>query len=71
MKPSVHFPGAINSKFTSKLEVSNPTEDTAMPTFRVMDSDGNLVDPSQGEPDLTQDQITKMYTDMVTGIAAF
>lgn len=37
-----------------------------MSTFRVMDSDGNLVDPSQGEPDLSKEEIIKMYTDMVT-----
>lgn len=64
---SVNFPGAVNSKFTNKLEFHNPTSQTAMPTFRVMDSDGLIVDSSRPEPDLSNDELVKLYMDMLTG----
>ena len=63
---SVHFPGALNSKFTDKLEFSNPAQETAMPTYRILDSDGNLVDPSRPGPDISDAELLKMYKDMLT-----
>lgn len=63
---SVHFPGALNSKFTDELKFSNPAQETAMPTYRVLDSDGNLADPSRPAPDIPDAELLKMYRDMLT-----
>lgn len=65
---SVHFPGAVNSKFTSKLEFSNPSTKNAMPTYRVIDSDGNVVDKDRTPPDIPNEEVVKLYKDMLTGI---
>lgn len=63
---SVNFPGAVNSKFTSTLQFHNPAEHTAMPTYRVMDSSGTLVNPSASTPLITETECTKLYKDMLT-----
>ncbi len=59
----VHFPGAVNSKFTPTLEFSNPSSMTSMPTYRVIDSEGVVV----GIPPTIQDEeVIKLYKDMLT-----
>ncbi|KAL9060607.1 MAG: hypothetical protein Q9162_000558 [Coniocarpon cinnabarinum] len=74
----VHFPGAVNSAFTSTLQFTNPTspadsdtEALAMPTYRVMDSDGSLLmtDPESSHrtsPLPSDDALLAMYRNMVT-----
>ncbi|KIW04373.1 uncharacterized protein PV09_04657 [Verruconis gallopava] len=62
----IHFPGAVNSKFTSTLKFHNPSEQEAMPTYRVMDQSGNLIDKSRPPLDVTDELVLKMYKDMVT-----
>lgn len=37
-----------------------------MPTFRVMDAEGELVDKSRPPPDVTDEEAIKMYTDMLS-----
>ncbi|KAK5113387.1 hypothetical protein LTR62_003487 [Meristemomyces frigidus] len=63
---SVHFPGAVNSKFTSSLSFSRASEDDAMPTYRILDQEGRIIDQSQAPPDISTDLLLKMYKDMVT-----
>lgn len=60
----VSFPGAVKSAFTNTLNYQHPEEWTALPTYRVLDQNGVVVDPSF-EADLTEEQIVKLYTDMV------
>jgi len=67
LNTSVNFPGAVNAKFTSSLKFSNPAEETAMPVFRVMDADGKIVDSNREPPDITDEELVKMYEDMLTG----
>jgi 2-oxoisovalerate dehydrogenase E1 component alpha subunit len=62
----VRFPGAVNSAFTHEMRFSNPTSYEAMPTYRIMDSDGNIVDPSRDPSDVPKEEAIKMYTDMLT-----
>ena len=66
-KISVHFPGALKSKFTSKMSFEDPSSHPAIPTYRVMDSDGVIVDESRGPPDVPSDEILSWYKTMLTG----
>ncbi|EEH47430.2 uncharacterized protein PADG_03514 [Paracoccidioides brasiliensis Pb18] len=63
---SVRFPGAINSKFTSEMSFINPSEHAAIPTYRVMDSDGMIVDTTRGPPKVTSEEVITWYKNMLT-----
>lgn len=67
MVSSVHFPGAVNSKFTTDLTFEQPSTHPAMPTYRVMDSDGIIVDESRKPSDISNEEILKWYKNMLTG----
>ena len=67
---SVHFPGAVNSAFTTHLAFSHPSTHAAMPTYRVMDSDGVVVDESRKPSDVSNEEILAWYKNMVTGMGA-
>ncbi|KAF2670676.1 2-oxoisovalerate dehydrogenase subunit alpha [Microthyrium microscopicum] len=62
----VHFPGAVNSKFTPTLSFTNPSTLPAMPTYRTIDADGLLIDSSRPPISVPDDIVLKMYTDMLT-----
>ncbi|EXJ54127.1 2-oxoisovalerate dehydrogenase E1 component, alpha subunit [Cladophialophora yegresii CBS 114405] len=63
---SVHFPGALNSKFTSQMRFQNPAEEMAMPTYRIMDADGNIVDNTRDPQSASDAEITQWYRNMLT-----
>lgn len=62
----LQFPGAINSKFTTKLAFTCPSEKNAMPTYRVLDQDGAVSDRDGGVPDISDEEAIRLYKDMVT-----
>ncbi|PWW80791.1 hypothetical protein C7212DRAFT_361303 [Tuber magnatum] len=62
---SVLFPGAVNSKFTNELKFQRPQDLPAIPTYRLIDTHGEVTDKSR-EPDVSQELALKMYKDMVT-----
>jgi 2-oxoisovalerate dehydrogenase E1 component alpha subunit len=62
----VHFPGAVNSKFTSTLAFKRPSEKDAMPTYRVLDQSGNVVDKSREPIDISDEEVLKLYRDVLT-----
>jgi len=62
----IQFPGAINSKFTSTLRFHNPFEIDAMPTYRILDQSGKPVDSSRSPIDISNEEVLKMYKDMLT-----
>lgn len=64
---SVHFPGAVNSKFTTRLSFEKPSTHSAIPTYRVMDSDGVIVDEGQAPLDIDFEVILTWYKNMLTG----
>lgn len=64
--PRLYFPGAVNSKFTSEISFTRPADIPAMDTFRIMDQDGTPVDESRPDLGLSNEQILKMYKDMMT-----
>lgn len=63
--PHVSFPGALKSAFTSTLKFEVPADNPALPTYRVVDQDGEVVDKAF-EPDLSEAEIVKLYKDMLT-----
>ena len=65
----VHFPGAVNSKFTTQLAFEHPSTHPAMPTYRVMDSDGVVVDESRKPSGISNEEILTWYRNMLTGMS--
>ncbi len=66
---SVHFPGAVDSKFTTQLAFEHPSTHPAMPTYRVMDSDGVVVDESRKPSGISREEIVTWYRNMLTGMS--
>ncbi|KAF1982111.1 hypothetical protein K402DRAFT_363480 [Aulographum hederae CBS 113979] len=60
------FPGAVDSKFTTNLAFERPSEKTAMPTFRIMDQDGKIIDKDREPLVVTDEEAIKWYKDMLT-----
>lgn len=60
----VQFPGAVKSAFTNTLSFEQPASHDAMPTYRAIDQNGHVVDPSF-KPDLSHDEVIKLYRDML------
>ncbi|CAG7939105.1 unnamed protein product [Penicillium salamii] len=62
---SVRFPGAVNSKFTTDLSFLKASDLPAIPTYRVIDSDGELVDKTRPAPDVTDEEVLTCVMDVV------
>ncbi|PSS03401.1 thiamine diphosphate-binding protein [Coniella lustricola] len=60
----VQFPGAVKSAFTNTLSFEQPESHEAMPTYRIVDQNGHVVDPSF-KPDLSHEEVIKLYRDML------
>jgi 2-oxoisovalerate dehydrogenase E1 component alpha subunit len=60
----VSFPGAVKSAFATTLKFDTPSEHEPMPTYRVVDQHGVVVDESF-KPDLSADEVVKLYEDML------
>lgn len=65
----VRFPGAVDSKFTSEMGFSRPSSLPAMPTYRVMDSDGVIVDTKHEPSDVSIEEVITWYKNMLTGMS--
>ncbi|KAK3333374.1 dehydrogenase-like protein [Cercophora scortea] len=61
----VSFPGAVKSAFSNTMRFGEPSTFPALPTYRVVDQHGAVVDPSF-QPDLDDAAIVKLYRDMLT-----
>ena len=65
---SVRFPGAVNSKFTTNMAFINPSDMPNIPTYRIMDSDGELVQKDRQRPvNVSNEEILTWYKNMLTG----
>ena len=42
-----------------------------MPTYRVMDSDGIILDKSRAPTDIGSEEVIRWYKDMLTGIETY
>ncbi|PHH90422.1 hypothetical protein CDD83_3754 [Cordyceps sp. RAO-2017] len=60
----VSFPGALKSAFTTSLKFETPGSYSALPTYRVVDQHGEVVDQSF-KPDIADEQVVKLYKDML------
>ncbi|KAF2719212.1 thiamine diphosphate-binding protein [Polychaeton citri CBS 116435] len=60
----VHFPGAVDSKFTTNLTFKRAEEKDALPTYRILDQEGQVIDKSYSL-NVSDSELLKMYTDMV------
>ena len=61
----VSFPGAVKSAFCNEMKFELPSTYPAIPTYRVVDQNGEVVDHSF-KPDLSDEEVVKLYLDMVT-----
>ncbi|XP_006813170.1 2-oxoisovalerate dehydrogenase subunit alpha, mitochondrial-like [Saccoglossus kowalevskii] len=59
-----HFPGSWKSRYVDKLELIKPELHEGIPTYRVLNWDGDIVNPKE-ELKLGKDLILKMYKSMV------
>jgi 2-oxoisovalerate dehydrogenase E1 component alpha subunit len=62
----VRFPGAVNSKFTTEMAFINPMDKPGIPTYRVMDSDGVLIDKNRSELSVSNEEALMWYRNMLT-----
>ncbi|PHH82530.1 hypothetical protein CDD82_5711 [Ophiocordyceps australis] len=60
----VSFPGALKSAFASTLKFETPDSYSALPTYRVVDQHGEVVD-SSFKADISDQQVVKLYMDML------
>ena len=61
----VHFPGALNSKFTAEMKFIRPWEHATIPTYRSMDAEGAVLDPAAVEG-ASAEEMLAWYHNMVT-----
>lgn len=59
------FPGAVDSKFTNELKFMAAKSIPPIPTYRIVDADGVVVDKIH-EPTASKKFALKLYKDMVT-----
>jgi 2-oxoisovalerate dehydrogenase E1 component alpha subunit len=59
------FPGAVKSAFSYTMRFEQPSTYPALPTYRVVDQNGAVVDPDF-VPDLSDEEVVKLYRDMLT-----
>ncbi|KAJ5983856.1 hypothetical protein N7481_005955 [Penicillium waksmanii] len=62
----VLFPGAVDSKFTTDMSFLKASDLPAIPTYRVMDSNGELVDSSRKQPNVSNEQVLEWYKNMLS-----
>lgn len=60
----VLFPGALNSEFTNTLEFLRPANRKAIPTYRVLDQQGQVLDKETGV-DTDDEEAVVLYRNMV------
>ncbi|KAF2243761.1 2-oxoisovalerate dehydrogenase subunit alpha mitochondrial precursor [Trematosphaeria pertusa] len=60
----VLFPGALNSEFTNTLKFLTPSTNKAIPTYRVMDQSGRVLDKEVGV-DTGEEEALALYKNMV------
>lgn len=61
------FPGAVNSRLTSKMNFLKPAEVAPIATYHVMDAESSVADSTREPPDVTDEQVLGWYKNMVTG----
>ena len=60
----LRFPGALEAKFTTDMKFANPKDAGVIPCYRVIDSEGKIVDENY-KRDFSDEEAIKLYLDMV------
>ena len=60
----LRFPGALEAKFTTEMKFANPKDAGVIPCYRVIDSEGKIVDENY-KRDFSDEDAIKLYLDMV------
>jgi 2-oxoisovalerate dehydrogenase E1 component alpha subunit len=60
----VLFPGALNSEFTDRLDFIQPSQQDAIPTYRVMNQYGEIMDKEIGV-ETEDEEALQIYKNMV------
>lgn len=61
---TVNFPGIRETAYTTEPSFQLPEDVNSIPIYRVLDRNGNIIDPSQ-DPQLSRETVQKMYRNMV------
>ncbi|KAJ9137175.1 2-oxoisovalerate dehydrogenase subunit alpha [Coniochaeta hoffmannii] len=61
----VSFPGAVKSAFCHTMKFESPSNYPALPTYRVVDQHGVVVDPDF-KLDLSDEEVIQLYRNMLT-----
>ena len=64
MRFRVLFPGALNSDFTKTMEFMIPAQAQAIPTYRVMNQYGEIIDKEVGA-ETSDEEALSLYKNMV------
>jgi 2-oxoisovalerate dehydrogenase E1 component alpha subunit len=56
----------VNSKFTDRLRFESVQNKPAIPTYRVLNQDGEVVDENTKATDITDEEAIELYRDMLT-----
>ncbi|OBS16999.1 hypothetical protein FPOA_12460 [Fusarium poae] len=60
------FPGAPSTQMTTKMDFVTPTQFPVIPTYTVMNSEGNLEDQQRQDPEVSEEQALGWYKNMLT-----
>jgi hypothetical protein len=66
IKSRARFPGAPSTQMTTKMEFVTPTQFPVIPTYTVMNSEGNLEDQQRQNPEVSEEQALGWYKNMLT-----
>jgi hypothetical protein len=64
----VVFPGAVNSEFTSDMSFITAKDLPTISTYRVMNSDGEMVDKTRAPPNVSVEEVLTWYKNMLQGM---
>lgn len=56
----------MDSKFTTDMSFAKPSDHPAIPTYRVIDSDGVIADSSRGPLNVKDEEVIQWYKNMLS-----
>lgn len=59
----------MGSQLVASMDFVMPSNYPIIPTYRVIDANGVMVDKDRPEPDVTDEQVLTWYRNMLTGMS--